>query len=99
MKRESKIEREFFQYAKTWGCKALKFITPTEDGNPDRIVIGPGFLFWIEFKRPGEEPRKKQLKRIKELRDMGQDVYVCDNLTDAQNLLIVHLNLSQNAKA
>lgn len=84
---ESDIEKDFVQYAETVGCEAFKFTSPGRRGVPDRMVIGPGFLFFIEFKRPGEKPTKQQEKMRKRLGDFGQDVFVCDNLEQAKAVL------------
>ncbi|HFH4621597.1 VRR-NUC domain-containing protein [Pseudomonas aeruginosa] len=42
---------------------------------------------YIEFKRPGEPPSKKQRIRHRELRAHGIPVHVCDNLDTAYDLL------------
>jgi len=49
-------------------------------GIPDRMVLAPpGIIFFIEFKRPGEQGRKLQLARIRRLKRMGFQGYVVDN--------------------
>ena len=53
---------------------------------PDRLIIGNGFAFWIEFKRPGEEPTPLQKKLHKQLRKLGQKVYVLDSAIDAADV-------------
>ena len=50
---------------------------------PDRLVIGLGFHFWIEFKRVGEECTPLQLDCHKKLRKQGEHVYVCDDSDEA----------------
>lgn len=96
MTKESNIEREFVKYAKLQGCYAPKFTG--ERGYPDRIVYGPGFLFWIEFKRPGETPEKYQKRIHKRLQDAEQSVYVIDNLDEAKELLNRHLYVEHRMK-
>jgi hypothetical protein len=47
---------------------------------PDRLFFIPGGRpLLIEFKKPGKVPTPKQAHRIKELRELGYDVEVCDS--------------------
>ena len=53
-------------------------------GWPDRLLFWPyGNLMFIEFKRPGEEPRKLQQWIHKNLRDIGFEVQVHDDAARA----------------
>lgn len=62
------------------GGKALKFISPGYVGVPDRLIlIAFGKIGFVEVKAPNEKPRKIQLKRHKELRDLGFKIYVLDD--------------------
>lgn len=88
---EVKIERAFVTFAKCHGCEAYKFVSPERKGVPDRLVVGPGFSFFIEFKAPGEVPSKQQEREIKRLRDLGQNVYVCDREGQAEAILLLKL--------
>ena len=70
------------------GIRALGGITRKMNGLgfrswPDRLIIGNGFAFWIEFKRPGEEPTPLQRKLHDQLGRMSQTVYVFDNAEQA----------------
>lgn len=91
---EADIENKFSRYALTFGCVTLKMEVKGSRNWPDRqILMGNGYVFFIEFKRPGEKPRKGQLYRHKVLRKHGYNVYVCDSVMDAiavleQELLI-----------
>ena len=80
--RESSIERRFVEYVEDEGGVAIKITKRI--GYPDRLVLLPeGRKFFIEFKRPGEKPRKIQLHVHKELERLGHGVYVCDNYEEA----------------
>jgi hypothetical protein len=50
---------------------------------PDRLIIGFGVQYYIEFKKPGEDPTPLQLKLHRELRKRGHIVLVLDNVEDA----------------
>ncbi|CAB5079541.1 VRR-NUC domain containing protein [uncultured Caudovirales phage] len=53
-------------------------------GAPDRCVMLPGRLIWVELKKPGEVPRKNQLREHDRMRRMGQRVLVIDNINDVE---------------
>jgi hypothetical protein len=62
------------------GVLSAKLTTPGQTGYPDRIFWLPnGRLFLIEFKRPGEKARKKQLYVHQLLRKLGYQVEVHDD--------------------
>lgn len=44
-------------------------------------------VLWIEFKSPGKKPSALQLHKIKHLRELGQDVHVCDSIDSAREIL------------
>ena len=63
------------------GAKCLK---TGFNGYPDRLtLLDCNLHFFIEFKREGEVPRKLQLHRIKELRELGHNVYICESYQEA----------------
>ena len=80
MNTESKIEAKLVKEVQKAGGKALKFISPGYVGDPDRLIlISYGKIGFVEVKAPNEKPRKIQLKRHKELRDLGFKIYVLDD--------------------
>lgn len=80
MNTESKIEVKLVKEVQKAGGKALKFISPGYVGVPDRLIlISFGKIGFVEVKAPNEKPRKIQLKRHKELRDLGFKIYVLDD--------------------
>ena len=56
-------------------------------GIPDNLLLKDGRAFWIEFKRPGEEPTKIQLKRMAELAAVGCAVAVCTSAQEVHEFL------------
>ena len=66
------------------GVYSIKLTTPGQSGFPDRLFLIPGGRpFFIEFKRPGEEPRPLQHHIHQLLRQLGYDVEVHDAIEPA----------------
>lgn len=85
---ESKIENRLKKEIELIGGKALKFVSPGMSGVPDRIVLLPhGRIVFIELKAPGKKPRPIQIKRIKELKDLGFDVRVIDSINGIKDFI------------
>lgn len=82
---ESKIERDTCaRAAKLMGVIGTKLVAPGETGYPDRIFWLPvGRPLLIEFKRPGENARPKQVFIHEQLRGLGYEVQVHDNVNEA----------------
>ncbi|NSW84445.1 MAG: VRR-NUC domain-containing protein [Syntrophothermus sp.] len=92
---ESDIEKYLINAVKSIGGLVWKFVSPGTRGVPDRIVALPeGRTFYVELKKPGEKPKQLQLKRHKQLRDRGHQVYVIDSLTGVDDFL---QEVTQNA--
>lgn len=78
--REQTIERKLVVATKNMGGLALKFISPSFDGMPDRIVLLPGgHIGFVEVKAMGCKPRPLQFARHGLLRRLGFKVYVLDD--------------------
>jgi Holliday junction resolvase len=56
-------------------------------GIPDVLAIKDGRAAWLECKRPGEEPTKIQLHRMRELSAAGCPVAVVTSAADARAFL------------
>lgn len=85
--KESKIEKAVCDYAKSLGFLHYKFLS-TQNGVPDRLFINPnGFIFFIEFKAPGEEPRLLQQVVINKMRRKGAEVYIIDDIDKGKDLI------------
>jgi hypothetical protein len=80
MENEKNIEKYLVQRVKLFGGKAYKWVSPGNDGVPDRIVIFPfRSAVFVELKAPGKKPTVLQHAKHKELRAMGQIVNVIDS--------------------
>ena len=75
---EKEVEKKWCDTAKRHGWKAYKFSSPGNSSVPDRMFIRDGFVFFIEFKRPGGTATDNQLEEHKELRRKGMLVWVID---------------------
>lgn len=86
--RESELERRFRRLAMQAGGKAYKFVSPGNDGVPDRIVVLPGGrIGFVELKRPGEIPRKLQQFQLGELERLGCYTAVVDSVEQAEAVI------------
>ena len=62
--REKQIENKLATEAKKLGGIALKFVSPSFDGMPDRLVLIPdGHIAFVELKAPGKKPRPPKCRR------------------------------------
>lgn len=76
---ENEIEKYFVRRVKQEGGSALKFVSPSMAGVPDRIVMMPkGRLYFVELKRPNGKPRKLQSAVHRIFENLGFHVYVID---------------------
>ena len=81
--KESKIEKDVVKWAEDNEVMVIKLNLHGRRGWPDRLFILPnGGIIWVEFKRPGEKPRKLQDYIHGKLRKYKQDVYVADRAFD-----------------
>lgn len=84
---ESSIEGAAVAFAEAHGWWAAKFVSPGLRAVQDHIFIRDGRVLFVEFKRPGEKPRKQQLKRRDDMIAHGAEVHSVDNLKSAYDLL------------
>ena len=78
--REKRIEQALFHAVRRQGGIALKLVSPSYAGLPDRLVLLPGgHMAFVEVKAPGKKPRVLQVKRMELLRRLGFRVYVLDD--------------------
>ncbi|MDF2608900.1 MAG: hypothetical protein K0R92_374 [Lachnospiraceae bacterium] len=69
---EKELEKKFIEKVKAAGGKAFKFVSPGNDGVPDRLVVLPGGrIGFVELKRRGKKPTKLQAKQIERLKELG----------------------------
>ena len=86
--REKQIENKLATEAKKLGGIAVKFVYPSFDGMPDRLVLIPdGQIAVVELKAPGKKPRPLQLSRHRLLRSLGFRVYIIDSVEQIGGML------------
>lgn len=83
-----KTEKDIENYLKR-KCQGLclKFTSPGTIGVPDRVVIIPRGVFFVEVKAPGKKPRPSQLAMHKKFKDQGHQVYVVDSYESIDRFL------------
>ena len=75
--REKDIEKYLRDQVRPIGGKAYKFVSPGNDGVPDRIVIFPGRQpVFVELKTDTGRLTALQKVQIDRLRSLGQDARV-----------------------
>ena len=85
---EKQIENTLTRSVKKAGGIALKFVSPSFAGMPDRLVLLPdGVCAFVELKAPGKKPRPLQVARHKMLRSIGYRVYVIDGIEQIGGML------------
>jgi hypothetical protein len=85
--RERDIENTLKDRVKEAGGEVRKVSWPGRVGAPDRVVMLPGRLVWVELKRPGKKPDIHQLREHERMRRMGQTVLVIDNIEAIEEVL------------
>lgn len=86
--REKEIEKKLTLEVKKRGGVAVKFVSPSFDGMPDRIVLMPeGKMAFVEVKAPGKRPRPLQMARHKLLRGLGFLVFILDDESQIGGIL------------
>ena len=75
-------EQKVVDYATAKGCLVLKLNVIGRRGWPDRLFLFKSKVFFIEFKREGEEVNKLQQEIHARIRQHGLQVFVVDSWTD-----------------
>lgn len=77
---EKDIEKKLVQAVKEAGGIAIKLVSPSMIGLPDRLILmNGGKIGFIEVKAPNQKPRPVQVARIELLRGLGFKCFVLDN--------------------
>ena len=84
---EYRIEAEVVNRAEAAGFVVRKVSWIGRRGAPDRVFLGGGRCIWIEFKAPGEVPEGQQARELERLKKAYAEVYVCDNVKAALDIL------------
>jgi len=89
--RESTLEARCRKRAAALGWRLPKWVSPGNNGVPDRILLADGCLVFIEFKAPGKRPTPLQQHWIDWLNDHGLRAEVIDSY-DAFETLVEELS-------
>lgn len=85
---EKTIENKLTVAVKRAGGIAVKFVSPSFAGMPDRLILLPdGVIAFAELKAPGMRPRPLQEARHRLLRSLGFQVYVIDSVEQIGGML------------
>ena len=86
--KEKDIESRLVLEVKKRKGICLKWVSPSFDGVPDRLVFLPNRKFGlVEVKAPGVKPRPLQLSRHRLFKRLGFKVYVLDNIEQIGGML------------
>lgn len=84
---ESYIQKKVVLHGDRTGWVSLKITSFSKTGWPDYIFLKKQRVLFIEFKRPGQAPTKKQEFIHKVLRSLGFDVFVVSDIDYGKALL------------
>ena len=87
--RESELEKILVREVAAAGGKAYKFVSPGNDGVPDRIVVLPkGRVYFVELKSDIGQATKLQGVQIVRLVSMGCDARLVRGLAGLRDFFI-----------
>ena len=81
--KECDIERKFVKFCLDKGWECLKLRIAGENGFPDRTVLTPNGVYFIELKRPGGKLRARQRVWLDKLNNLGYKADYFDSLETA----------------
>lgn len=75
---EAALQAKVVKWCKANGYKAMKFVSPSNAGAPDLLIIGNGKVIFYELKNPNGSGRLTELQAAvhKQMREHGAEVYV-----------------------
>ena len=86
---EKIIEQKLIKTVKSMGGLYLKFVSPSFDGVPDRLVLLPhSKIAFVELKATGRKMRPLQVRRKRQLEELGFLVYCIDNTEQIETALL-----------
>ena len=85
---EKEIEKVLVREVRKLGGRAYKWVSPGNDGVPDRIVVLPGMRpVFVELKAESGRLSALQKVQVGRLLDMGQDVRVLRGIREVEQFL------------
>jgi len=84
---EKDIEKKLVAWCLTKGWECLKLRLDGQNGFPDRTIIAPHGICFIELKRPGGKLRARQRVWLDKLNSMGHLAFCSDSLNDMKGRL------------
>ena len=85
---ESALQSDILDFAEARGWWAIKVESRSRRGVMDLYALRRGRHIWIEVKRDEQtEPTEQQLKRHREVRAQGGEVYVVGSMEQARAIL------------
>ncbi|MBT8162922.1 MULTISPECIES: VRR-NUC domain-containing protein [Arthrobacter] len=86
---ENPVEHYLLAQCRKNGFLCLKFVSPARGGVPDRIIVtgGEHGTVFVEAKRPGEQPTRRQQATHAKMRRFGAEIHVVDSYTAVEQLM------------
>lgn len=93
--REAAIEAYLRDQVRAQGGRAYKFVSPGNNGVPDRLVLLPGGqAYFVELKATGRKSTKLQMLQQQRIAQLGFDVSVIDS-RDAVDDFLARVQIPQ----
>lgn len=85
---ESEVEKKLCKRVKEIGGRAFKFVSPGQNGVPDRIILVPmGRIYFVETKAPGKKMRRLQEWVANGIRNLGFEVLRIDTVEKVEEFI------------
>ena len=85
---EREVEKKLVDGVRRMGGRAYKFVSPGNDGVPDRIVVLPDTApMFVELKTESGRLSRLQQVQLTRLENLGQNVRVLYGVKDVENFL------------
>ena len=84
---ERDIEQRLVREVRKMGGEAFKWVSPGNDGVPDRIVMFPGLIIFVELKADRGRLSSVQKVQIRRIQKLGQDVEVVQGMDELDQFL------------
>lgn len=85
---EKTVEQKLIKGVRKMGGEAFKFVSPGNDGVPDRLVLLPGGkIYFVELKAERGQLRPTQKVQLVRLSALGQQVYVLHGAAEVESWL------------